>query len=173
VTTPPLLAVAEAAVRATVEGAGPEGVDVATFDERERAVLGTLDDVVIAGGIARPAGASDAATRLALDSLRAGGFSPPAPDSVPRHEIRLLINDGLVVERNGIAFHVDAVVAAGELAARLLETSEGFTVSEFRAAAETTRKFALPLLAELDARGVTRRRGDVRIAGPRLPPARP
>jgi len=27
----------------------------------------------------------------------------------------------------------------------------------------------LPLVAELDARGVTRRRDDLRIAGPRLP----
>jgi Elongation factor SelB, winged helix len=29
----------------------------------------------------------------------------------------------------------------------------------------------VPLLAELDARGITRRRGDLRIAGPRLPSA--
>jgi selenocysteine-specific elongation factor len=33
----------------------------------------------------------------------------------------------------------------------------------------TTRKHALPLLAQLDATGVTRRRGDLRIGGPRLP----
>ena len=31
-----------------------------------------------------------------------------------------------------------------------------------------TRKHAMPLIAELDARGITRRRGDMRIAGPRL-----
>jgi hypothetical protein len=33
----------------------------------------------------------------------------------------------------------------------------------------TTRKHALPLLAHFDATGVTRRRGDLRIGGPRLP----
>jgi selenocysteine-specific elongation factor len=44
-------------------------------------------------------------------------------------------------------------------------------MSEIRAALDTTRKYALPLVAHLDANGVTRRRGDLRIAGPRLPPA--
>jgi selenocysteine-specific elongation factor len=43
-------------------------------------------------------------------------------------------------------------------------------MSEFRDSAGITRKYALPLANELDARGITRRRGDVRIAGPRLPP---
>jgi selenocysteine-specific elongation factor len=43
-------------------------------------------------------------------------------------------------------------------------------VSQFRAAAGNTRKHAVPMLAELDARGITRRRGDVRVAGPRLAP---
>ena len=43
------------------------------------------------------------------------------------------------------------------------------TVAQVRDALGTTRKHALPLLAELDGRGITRRRGDVRIAGPKLP----
>ena len=38
-----------------------------------------------------------------------------------------------------------------------------------REALATTRKYALPLLNRLDADGVTRRRGDLRIGGPRLP----
>ena len=76
----------------------------------------------------------------------------------------------MVVERDGLWFHADAVSAAAQLAARLLHARpEGFTVGEFREAAGITRKHAVPLLAELDARGVTRRREDLRIAGPRLP----
>jgi selenocysteine-specific elongation factor len=79
------------------------------------------------------------------------------------------VRRGLVVERDGQWFHPDALAAAAELAAQLLaRTPEGFTVSEFRDAAGVTRKHALPLLTELDARGVTRRRGEVRVAGPRL-----
>ena len=53
---------------------------------------------------------------------------------------------------------------AGLLAAR----PDGVTVAEVRDALGTTRKYALPLLAHLDAPGVTRRRGDLRIAGSRL-----
>jgi selenocysteine-specific elongation factor len=42
---------------------------------------------------------------------------------------------------------------------------EGLTVSRFRELLETTRKYALPLLAHLDATGITRREGDVRRLG--------
>ena len=67
-------------------------------------------------------------------------------------------------------FHADTFDAAGALAAQLLAASpDGFTVAQFRDATGASRKFVLPLLAELDARGVTRRRDDLRIAGPRLP----
>ena len=45
---------------------------------------------------------------------------------------------------------------------------DGFTMSQFREALGVTRKHAVPIATELDARGITRRRGDVRIAGPRL-----
>ncbi|HLG91443.1 MAG TPA: SelB C-terminal domain-containing protein, partial [Acidimicrobiales bacterium] len=45
---------------------------------------------------------------------------------------------------------------------------EGVTVAQVRDALGTTRKFLLPLLGLLDARGVTRRRGDLRLAGPAL-----
>ncbi|MCY4663972.1 MAG: SelB C-terminal domain-containing protein, partial [Acidimicrobiaceae bacterium] len=54
--------------------------------------------------------------------------------------------------------------------ARLLaDQPEGVTVAEVRDAWGTTRKYALALLARLDSTGVTRRRGDLRIAGSRLP----
>ena len=77
----------------------------------------------------------------------------------------------MLVERDGQWFHIDAIATATDLVSRLLAAEpEGFTVSRFREAAGITRKYALPLLAELDAQGITRRRGDVRIAGPRLPP---
>ena len=77
---------------------------------------------------------------------------------------------GLLVERDGVVFHADAIDDAGRVAAGLLaEHPEGFTVAQFRDATGASRKYALPLVAELDARAVTRRRGDLRIAGPHLP----
>jgi selenocysteine-specific elongation factor len=67
-----------------------------------------------------------------------------------------------------------AVTAAGVVVAGLLAARpEGVTVSEVREALNTTRKHVVPLLGHLDATGVTRRRGDVRVGGPRLPAAKP
>jgi len=105
-----------------------------------------------------------------LEALREGGFAPPAPDGVPRDELRELVRRGRAVQRDGVVFHADTIDAAAGVAADLLAGSPaGFTVAQFRDATGGSRKFVLPLVAELDARGVTRRRGDVRIAGPRLP----
>jgi selenocysteine-specific elongation factor len=42
--------------------------------------------------------------------------------------------------------------------------SDGMTVSDVRAALGTSRKYAVPLLEYLDAQGLTRRVGDVRVA---------
>ncbi len=158
-------------LRQRLADAGPLGLEVGGLNERERAVLGKLDDVEVDGGHARAVGSEDPlAGHPYLAALAAGGMSPPAPNGVDRAELRELVRRGLVVERDGQWFHVDAVTAAAELAAELLaQRPEGFTVSEFRDAAGVTRKHAVPLVSELDARGITRRRGDVRVAGPRLP----
>ena len=43
------------------------------------------------------------------------------------------------------------------------EARTGITVSAFREALGTSRKFALPLLAWFDQRGLTRRQGDLRF----------
>jgi selenocysteine-specific elongation factor len=51
----------------------------------------------------------------------------------------------------------------------LATSPEGATASRLREALGTSRKYALPLLNLLDAEGITRRRGDLRIGGPRLP----
>jgi selenocysteine-specific elongation factor len=157
-------------LRARLARAGPLGLEVGALDERDRAVLATLDDVAVDGGYARAAGSADPlAGHPYLAALAAGGMAPPAPDRVDRAELRELVRRGLVVERDGVCFHADAITAAAALASRLLgERPDGFTVSEFRDAAGVTRKHALPLVNELDARGVTRRRGDVRVAGPRI-----
>jgi selenocysteine-specific elongation factor len=160
-----------AEVAAAVAAAGPLGLDVATLDERRRTVLGGLAGVEVVNGRARVAEVRDPlADHPFVAALAAGGFAPPAADGVDRAELRALIQRGLVVERDGIWFHPDAIEAAAQVAARLLAAQpDGYTMAEFRDAVGATRKFALPLAAELDARGVTRRRGDLRIGGPRLP----
>ena len=84
--------------------------------------------------------------------------------------LRELVSKGIVVEEGGVFFSSNAIEAASLLASELLSVQpEGFTVSEFREAAGNTRKHAMPLLNHLDGNGITRRRDNVRIAGPRLP----
>ena len=151
--------------------AGDLGLDISALDPRERAVLATLDGVVVDAGHARPAHSADSlADHPFLGALLAGGFAPPDSLGVDRLQLRELVRRKLVVERDGLYFHPCAIDAAANAAAGLLRAHpEGFTVSQFREALGVTRKHALPLAAELDARGITRRRDDLRIAGPKLP----
>jgi selenocysteine-specific elongation factor len=162
-----------AELAAAVAAAGPLGLDLATLDDPARAVLSLLEGVAVAGGRARSAGAADPlAGHPYLASLEASPFSPPEPAGIDRGELRELVRRGLVVERDGCYFAPTAVEEAGRRVALLLGTfPDGVTVAQVRDALGTTRKHALPLLAHLDATGVTRRRGDVRIGGPRLPAA--
>jgi selenocysteine-specific elongation factor len=169
VAAPDAVADAEADLRARVDAAGVDGLDLAQLDERARAILDRLDGVEVAAGRVRPAGAHDPyADHPFVAEVGSGGFTPPDP-TIDRPTVRELVRRGLLVERDGVVFHPDAVAAAAVVAARLLAASPGFTIAEFRDAIGATRKHALPLLNELDARGVTRRREDVRIGGPRLP----
>lgn len=173
-TTPDELARVTADIVARVESAGPGGLDLSAFDDRERAVLATLDEVVVDVGRVRPADATDPfADHPYLGELRDGGFAPPQPTDMPRGELRELVRRGHVVERDGVYFHAATIDDAATIAASLLADTDGFTVAAFRDATGTSRKYVLPLLAELDARGITRRRGDLRIPGPRLPPPDP
>ena len=67
-------------------------------------------------------------------------------------------------------FASSAVDAAGRVVARLLASQpEGVTVAAVRDALGTSRKHVVPLLEHLDTAGVTRRRGVLRVPGPRLP----
>ena len=84
--------------------------------------------------------------------------------------MRELLRRGLVIERDGVNFHPATIDHVADAAARLLGANpEGFTVAQLRDDLGVSRKYALPLVNELDARVVTRLRCDLRVAGPRLP----
>ena len=160
-----------ASVLERVGAAGPLGLDIASLDDRERAVIATIDTVDIDNGRAREAEVRDPlADHPFVAALLAGRFTPPDATNVDKTELRLLIRSARVVERDGIYFHPQTIDDAAHTAAVLLaESPDGFTVAQFRDVTGSTRKHALPLAAELDARGITRRRDDLRIGGPRLP----
>ncbi len=182
VVAPGALAATRASVVEAVGAAGERGLDLAQLGERQRAVLPLLaDEIVVESGRAWPAGTAARAAALEtltshpwLAALRASPWTPPEPEQLgaDRHIVRELVRRGLVVERDGSYFAAEAVEEAGRVVARLLAGSpDGLTVSTIRDELGTTRKHVLPLLAHLDATGVTRRRGDLRIGGPRLPTA--
>jgi selenocysteine-specific elongation factor len=161
--------IADAAV-----AAGATGIDLAALSPIQRSVLatGVPGVVVTADRVLDSASAttelSSAATRT-LAALDAAPWSPPPMSPADRGALRELERAGLAVQVGDLWFSSTAVdAAAGVLADLLAEHPEGVTVSTTREALQSSRKYVLPLLAHLDATGMTRRRGDVRIAGPRL-----
>lgn len=171
VVSPSALAATQHALRQRVAAASELGLDIALLDERERAAIATLDGVAVEAGRARPVAAKDPlADHPFVAALLAGGTAPPDPAGVDKAQLRELVRRTLVVERDGLYFHPRAIETAAHAAAGLLRTNPtGFTMSQFREALGNTRKHAVPLATEMDARGITRRRDDVRIAGPKLP----
>ncbi len=158
-------------LREQIERAGPLGLDLAGLDERQRLAIGTLGGVAIEAGRARPADAADVlADHPVIAELAAAPFSPPAPSGVSQRELLALAARGDLVHADGVWFAASAIEAAAERIAGLLSAQpDGVTVAEIREELGTTRKYALPLVGYLDRTGVTRRRGDLRIGGPRLP----
>ncbi len=176
------LAGAVADLRSALEHAGPYGLELATLSEERRVLAERTEGIEVRGGWAVlasvPEGAPTpdplTATHPWLEALDAAPWSPPSPADyqVPRPLLRQLVQAGAVVERDGVWWSAAAVAAAASTLGLLLERNpQGVTVAAVRDALGTSRRHVMPLLAHFDATGVTRRRGDLRIRGPRLPAA--
>lgn len=170
VTHPDAVSAVTAGLVDAVASAGPLGLDIAALDDRQRAVLAEVPTLRVDAGRVLPVEVRDPlADHPVVQQLRAAGCAPPEV-TLPRDELRELVRRKLLVQLDGVVFHPDALDIAAAAAARLLQTHpEGFTVGQLRDELGITRKHAVPIAAELDARAVTRRRDDLRIAGPRLP----
>ncbi len=102
------------------------------------------------------------AWELARSTLTAAGFSAPRRGELglETEVMHALIRDGVLVAVGDdlvyLAETMDAIVAATE------RLEDGFSVAGFRDALGITRRHAVPLLEWMDARGITRRRGDTR-----------
>ncbi len=175
VVDPDVLASIRDQIIESCRAAGSRGVDLAGFDHRHRAVLGLgIGGITIHGD--RVLVESEAKDELSegaqqvLARLEASPWSPPAFELKDRGTLRELERRGVAIEVGDTWFASSAVDAAiGVVAGLLGRNPQGFTVAEARDALGTTRKHAVPLLGHLDSIGVTRRRGDLRVAGPRLP----
>ncbi len=164
------LSATENSIRERVESAGELGFDVALLDDRERAVVDLHTDIVVTDGrVTIGTAVSEFADHPWIAALDRDPFQPPSPEGVDRAQVRAMVKQGLVVESEGIYFSTAAVESAATLLSRhLADHAEGVTVADVRDMLGTSRKYVLALLAHLDRNGQTRRRGDYRIAGPRL-----
>ena len=101
-------------------------------------------------------------------ALRDGGLTPPDASVTDQDLIQLLIETGRAVSlrnhalRQTLVFHIDALAAALDALSAAFPAAAEFTTGEARAALGTTRKFIVPALEFLDARGATVRQGDTR-----------
>jgi selenocysteine-specific elongation factor len=139
--------------------------------EQLRAALEGCDTLVVTRGVvhapehAVTAAGSDAGRAL-LAELDATPFSPPPPADPAL--ARALVREGALVDVDGILFTSDAIGRARAVLRAALVDGGSITVGAARELLGSTRKFVVPLLERFDREGFTRRRGDVRIAGPRL-----
>ena len=171
VVNPEILQTAIEEIKKLAESAGSSGIELSILDEKQRLTVSLVEEVIIDSGKLKLAKYKDLTSNHPfVEKLEISLFAPPDPLDISRSELREMIHKGVVIEKDGIFFSSTAIEKAALLAAKLLQsTPQGFTVSQFREAAGNTRKHALPLLNYLDENGITRRRENVRIAGPRLP----
>jgi len=141
-------------------------VGLPTTDLIPKLLEGTGLEVV--DGLVRPPGASlparvDKAVRSVEEWLAAEPFRAPEADELAElnlgtKELAAAVRAGRLVQiAGGVVLGPDALERAAEVLATL---PQPFTVSEARRALGTTRRVAVPLLEQLDARRVTRRGGD-------------
>jgi selenocysteine-specific elongation factor len=154
---------------ALAEVAAACGID----SPRLRAALADDPALVVDGDRVRSADQMDVlddpAARKLIAALEASPFAPPAPADVGASPtlVRALLRAGAIVELDGVVFATSALDDARRQIARLVVERETITVADVRDLLGASRKYALPLVNRTDAEGVTRRRGDLRIPGPR------
>jgi hypothetical protein len=140
---------------------------------RLRAALAGDPDVVVDRDVLRAATAAplaaDPAARAVLTALDASPFSPPSPAEIGADPavVRALVRSDALVELDGVYFTAGALATARTLIADAVLSRGTVTVADIRDLLGSTRKYVIPIVNRMDAEGVTRRRGDERIAGPR------
>ena len=68
----------------------------------------------------------------------------------------------------GLHLHARIVSEMTRRMSAALATHGSLTVSQIRELLETSRKYAVPFCEYMDSIGLTRRKGDQRVAGPRI-----
>ncbi|MBM3670645.1 MAG: selenocysteine-specific translation elongation factor [Actinobacteria bacterium] len=139
-----------------------------------RAALADAEDLVVERGRVRSqshgGGVADSpdAERL-IAALEAEPFSPPAPADVGVDQgvVRALVREGTLVDVDHVVFTATALDQARHVVIDAFRERGRLTVADIRDLLGSTRKYVLPIAKWLDREGITRRRGDDRVPGPR------
>ena len=138
--------------------------------DHTEALVATVAGIVVEQGQARDAkhtgGTADTdAGREMVDALAATPLSPPPPTDLAT--ARALVREGVLVDLDGVYFTAVALDQARALVIGALESRGSLTIADARDVLGSSRKYVVPIMGRMDAEGVTRRRGDQRIPGPR------
>ena len=133
-----------------------------------RDIVAGMPGVVTEAGVARRADAAGLDSDPIALVIREWGLTGPGTADLNRDVVRRLVAGGIVFEHDGIVFHRETLDDVRPVVVDMLAAHpDGITVSMIRERLGITRKHAVPLVACLDRAGITVRRGDVRLAGPR------
>ncbi|MBM79350.1 MAG: selenocysteine-specific translation elongation factor [Planctomycetaceae bacterium] len=124
-----------------------------------------------------------AALDTALQQIEAAGLAPPTAKNLAESLemkvddittlISLCIEEGVLVRiADGLFFSPSAIDSARTQFQEAVG-SDGLTISELREIWGVSRKFSVPMCEYFDGLGVTKRQGDVRVAGPKVGEAIP
>lgn len=139
-------------------------------------IIGTGEELVVDGPSVRAVDFGDdlddsarRAWETLQESLLSAGYMPPRRKEIDADAelIHALIRSGRLVEVSDELLYppdtLDDVVAIAR------QMGDGITVAALRDRLEITRKYAVPLLEWMDARGITRRVGEERVFRPQRP----
>ena len=141
-------------------------LDISTLSDYERDVLVTLDGVHINNGIAVRGDADPVLSHPYVSLFLQAGVITPDTNELDRNIIRQLVQKKILFEHDNIAFHTETLSSLRPVLQQLWsQHPHGFTMANLRDALAITRKHALPLANCLDKVGLTKRQGDVRVAG--------
>ncbi len=77
----------------------------------------------------------------------------------------LVVSGAVVKIAGGLAFHRENWRRILGAVRETFDSDKTLTVSYFRERLNSTRKFVVPILEEMDRLGITERQGDIRIKG--------
>ena len=146
--------------------ASSQSLDTSTLAAYERDVLSTIDGVHINNGIAVRGESDPLLSHPYISLFLEAGVTTPDADKLDRNIIRQLVQKKILFEHDNIAFHAETLSSLRPTLEQLwTQHPEGFTMANLRDALSITRKHALPLGNCLDKAGLTKRQGDLRVAG--------